>query len=166
MAFRVRRLPIMLKSNIVAYQNTCLWHYNPWRRCNAYDGQQEFWIVTKETAERTEETSFEETHTKRSKAPNHDIQCSSPFSKHAAHPMSWQCQADSDPTCQFENKFARLGDLDTRDAREKQVRLEDPKHDKYAQDRVSQKICFLYLLNLGTELRWLISLFRMPISRK
>ena len=66
--------------------------------------------------------------------------------------MSWQCQADSDPTCQFENKFARLGDLDARDAREKQVRIEDPKHDKYAQDRASQKICFLDLLDLGTDL--------------
>ena len=71
-----------------------------------------------------------------------------------------------DPTCQFENKFARLGDLDARDAREKQVCIEDPKHDKYAQDRASQKICFLDLLDLGTDLMLDFQCIRKKATKK
>ncbi|CAK9098892.1 unnamed protein product [Durusdinium trenchii] len=81
------------------------------QRCNAYDGVQEFWIVVKESAERTESTSYEEQHSKRSKA-------------------------DADPKCQFEKQFTGLGALDAREQKEKNTVLDDPKHDKYAQDRV------------------------------
>lgn len=37
-------------------------------RRNCYDGQQEFWVVLKETGKRKEKHSFEETHQKRQKA--------------------------------------------------------------------------------------------------
>lgn len=37
-------------------------------RSNQYDGQQEYWIVTRESGKRTEESSMEKKHTKEEKA--------------------------------------------------------------------------------------------------
>ena len=39
----------------------------PGRR-NGYDGEFEYWVVVKETAKRTEESSYEEEHRKKVKA--------------------------------------------------------------------------------------------------
>ena len=38
-------------------------------RNNAYDGVQEFWILVRETGERTTESSYEEIHKQNSKVP-------------------------------------------------------------------------------------------------
>ena len=50
--------------------------------------------------------------------------------------ISCRCQAAQDPTNPFDKKFTGLGALEARDQKEKTTKLEDPKHDKYAQDRV------------------------------
>lgn len=61
--------------------------------------------------------------------------------------ISCPCQAAQDPTNPFEKKFTGWGALENRDQKEKTTKLEDPKHDKYAQDRVLwslQDACFVY----------------------
>ena len=42
--------------------------YAPPCRRNSYDGELEYWVVLKESGKRTEESSYEEEHTKRQKA--------------------------------------------------------------------------------------------------
>ena len=103
-------------------------------RSNAYDGQEEYWIVAKEVAQRVEETSWEEHHTKKSKAP--DICVLLMFHSHRLAMPGWDR-----PHVPFPEQDGSRGSFwkPNRDEKERNTKLEDPKHDKYAQDRVPKK---------------------------
>jgi hypothetical protein len=56
-------------------------------------------------------------------------------------------QASADPTFQMGGeKFAALDAMTARDQKEKDLKLADPKHDRYAQDSLGHRIipCYLF----------------------
>ena len=107
----------------------------PPRRNNAYDGVQEFWIIVKERARSTEESSYEELQHQVSKADT-DVDTK----KDKLHSWSWQAAAA--PTCQFDKKFEGLSGNSARTQKEQQSTAEITQHDKYMQDWGSKQNLF------------------------
>ena len=102
-------------------RHSCFHH-----RRNAYDGEEEFWVVVRESGKRTEESSWEHQHQKRQKARL--TPCT--FFLRFAVPV----QADTDPTSEVGTEFTELDAMKKRTEDLKSLKEQDKGNNKFAQD--------------------------------
>ncbi|CAL1127294.1 unnamed protein product [Cladocopium goreaui] len=119
------------QSKINGAKSRCLQMAETHVRNNAYDGVQEFWIIVKERARSTEESSYEELQ----------------------HQVS---KAAAAPTCQFDKKFEGLSGNSARTQKEQQSTAEITQHDKYMQTKERLTKFLESIMNKSGKLRSLI----------
>lgn len=97
----------------------------------------EYWVVIKETGTRTQECSYEEQHSKRSKARliSMEIIICPPMNLLLGHKMPLSLEADVDPSSELGTDFADLAGRAQREEAEKNNPGGDqPGTNKYMQD--------------------------------